>query len=64
MTDDNRLQQLPRHLREANSFIAHSNQSNTSQSSTVANLHSEKLIEAINDIKVQIQKLKIDTKEN
>ena len=27
-------------------------------------LHSEKLIEAINDIKVQIQKLKIDTKEN
>ena len=27
-------------------------------------LHSEKLIEAINDIKGQIQKLKIDTKEN
>ena len=41
MAEDNRMQQLSRHLREANSiltsFIAPSNQSNTSQSSTVAN---------------------------
>ena len=41
MAEDNRMQQLSRHLREANSiltsFIAPLNQSNTSQSSTVAN---------------------------